>query len=370
MRLDEIIIWIAAGGILLGAIDRILGNRFGLGKQFEEGLNAMGPLALTMAGLICLSPVIADVIGPAVSPAFRLIGCDPAIFGAILPNDTGGYPLAMALADNVLVGKYAGLIVASMFGCTLTFTLPFGVNMVEKENMPYFAYGSLIGLICVPFGSVLGGLVAKIPVGLVLINTIPVALLSVLFAVGLKLIPGVMLKFCTILGRTVNIIATAGLAAAGFQSLTGVVLIPGMTPVGESLAVITGIGVVLMGMLPIMTLFTRLMEKPLELVGSKVGLDVQSSVGLILTLCNPIAVIQSLNKMNSRGKVYNCAFIVCVTAALGDHLGFTASVAPEYAPAMIAGKIFGGVMSILLCTIFAKDTSALDKESALISQKK
>jgi len=369
MRFDEIIIWIAAAGILLGALDRILGNRFGLGKQFEEGLNAMGPLAVTMAGLICLSPVIANVIGPAVSPVFRMMGCDPSLFGAILPNDTGGYPLAMALAEDELAGKYSGLIVASMFGCTLTFTLPLGVNMVEKKDMPYFAYGSLIGLICVPFGSVMGGFLAGIPAGVVLRNTIPIAVLSALFAAGLKLVPNAMLKFCNVLGRIVNIIATVGLAAAGFQSLTDVVLIPGMTPVGESMAVVASIGVVLMGMLPVLTLFTRLLRKPLEIVGSKVGLDAQSSAGLILTLCNSIAVIQSLKNMNSRGKIYNCAFIVCATAALGDHLGFTAGVDPAYIPSMIAGKIFGGVMSILLCVLFARDTTALDRESALIAQK-
>jgi len=369
MRFDQIIIWISAAGILLGAIDRMIGNRFGLGEQFEEGLNIMGPLAVSMVGLICLAPVAANVIGPAVAPALKAIGCDPSLIGTILPNDTGGYPLAMALAENELAAKYSGLIVASMFGCTLTFTLPVGINLIDKKNHPYFLYGSLIGLICVPFGSVLGGIVAGIPLGVILPNTVPIAVLSVLFAAGLKLIPGIMLKCCGVFGRAVSVIATLGLAAAGFESLTGVVLIPGMDPVGDGMSIVGSIAVVLMGMMPILTLLIRLLKRPLEFIGGKVGLDVVSSAGLILTLCNGILTLKSLKDMNSRGKVCNCAFFVCAAAALGDHLGFTAGVEPAYITPMIAGKIFGGILSLALCALFSKGIAKLDEDSAAIAAK-
>jgi ethanolamine transporter len=30
-------------GMLVGALDHIMDNKFDLGKQFEEGFNAMGP---------------------------------------------------------------------------------------------------------------------------------------------------------------------------------------------------------------------------------------------------------------------------------------------------------------------------------------
>ena len=48
---DQIIIWIMAAGAVIGALDKIIGNRFGLGEQFDEGFNAMGPLALGMVGM-------------------------------------------------------------------------------------------------------------------------------------------------------------------------------------------------------------------------------------------------------------------------------------------------------------------------------
>ena len=46
MGIHEWIIGIMAVFAALGAIDRILGNRFGLGKEFEEGILAMGSLPL------------------------------------------------------------------------------------------------------------------------------------------------------------------------------------------------------------------------------------------------------------------------------------------------------------------------------------
>ena len=55
MPFDKIILYIMAVGVLLGALDRIIGNKFGLGEQFEEGFNSMGPLALGMVGIVCLA---------------------------------------------------------------------------------------------------------------------------------------------------------------------------------------------------------------------------------------------------------------------------------------------------------------------------
>ena len=95
-----------AVGALLGGIDRILGNRFGLGEKFEEGFRLMGSVGLSMAGIICLTPVIANVLGGAVTKLFSAIGVDPGMFGGILAIDMGGYQLATELATNPLGGYH------------------------------------------------------------------------------------------------------------------------------------------------------------------------------------------------------------------------------------------------------------------------
>ena len=58
MSAHEILIAVMAVFAVLGALDRILGNRLGLGKEFEDGITAMGALALAMVGIICLAPVL------------------------------------------------------------------------------------------------------------------------------------------------------------------------------------------------------------------------------------------------------------------------------------------------------------------------
>ena len=64
MAVHEILILIMGIFAALGAIDRIFGNRFGLGKPFEEGILAMGTLALAMLGIIALAPVLAGILEP------------------------------------------------------------------------------------------------------------------------------------------------------------------------------------------------------------------------------------------------------------------------------------------------------------------
>lgn len=68
MSIDKIIFSLIAIFAVLGGLDRILGNRLGLGKAFEEGILAMGQLALTMVGILVLSPVLADILEPVVVP--------------------------------------------------------------------------------------------------------------------------------------------------------------------------------------------------------------------------------------------------------------------------------------------------------------
>ena len=125
--INQVLMTVMAIGAVLGGADRLLGNRFGLGEQFERGFMLLGPLALSMVGMVCMAPVLAGVLGRAVVPFYRLMGADPAMFGALLAIDMGGYQLAKELAADPLIGSYAGLVASAIFGCTLVFTVPVGI---------------------------------------------------------------------------------------------------------------------------------------------------------------------------------------------------------------------------------------------------
>src|SRR5699024_9011305 len=125
MSINEIIIYIMTLFMVIGAVDRILGNKLGIGEQFEEGINAMGALALSMVGVIALAPVLAKILLPIVGPIFEAIGADPSVFAtSLLALDMGGYPLAQELAKTPEAAQFSGILVGSMFGPTIVFTIP------------------------------------------------------------------------------------------------------------------------------------------------------------------------------------------------------------------------------------------------------
>ena len=120
--MSEVLLLIMALFAILGGLDRILGDRFGLGKEFEDGITAMGSLALAMLGIICLAPVLASLLRPVVVPVFRLLGADPAMFaGTILACDMGGGALAMELSNDPMAALFGGVLCGSMLGATVVF---------------------------------------------------------------------------------------------------------------------------------------------------------------------------------------------------------------------------------------------------------
>ena len=50
ISINSAIVFIMMIFMLVGAIDKIAGNKRGYGEKFDEGFNAMGPLAAAMAG--------------------------------------------------------------------------------------------------------------------------------------------------------------------------------------------------------------------------------------------------------------------------------------------------------------------------------
>ncbi len=269
----------------------------------------------------------------------------------------------MELAINEQAGLFSGLIVASMLGCTIVFSIPVGLGLIESSDQPYFAKGLLIGLITVPVGSILGGAIAGYDMGMVMVNSIPVIVISVLLALGLKFIPNGMIKGCIIFGKFIVVVITIGLAAAAFESMTGVVIIPGMSPIGEALSIIGSIGVVLLGTFPVLSILTKLLDKPLTAIGRKIGMDATSTAGIIFTLANSIPVYKMMKDMNPRGKIINTAWLVPATAALGDHLGFTAGVHPEAITAVVISKIIAGVLAVALAMLMTKSVAAEEAQS-------
>lgn len=347
MSAHEIIIWVMAAFALLGAADRILGNRIGLGKEFENGILAMGSLAVAMIGIITLAPVLAAVLKPVIVPVYRLLGADPAMFaGTILANDMGGGTLALELTDDTRAAMLGGVITGSMLGATIVFTIPVAMGILPEDDRPAMAKGILCGIVTIPFGVLTGGLVAGFPIGLVVRNLVPIVLIALLIALGLWKAEKWMIRGFGIFGKAVVALITAGLAVAILQTLTGITIIPGMAPIEEGFQTVGSIAIVLAGAFPLVFTITKVLKKPLMKLGQKLGINEIAAAGLVASLANSIATFGLVKDMDNRGKVVNIAFAVSAAFVFGDHLGFTAGFAPEMLPAVIIGKLTGGVCAI------------------------
>ena len=355
MSVHEVLITLMALFAAVGAADRILGNRLGLGQEFENGILAMGSLALAMVGIISLAPVLANLLRPVVVPVYEFLGADPAMFaGTILACDMGGGALARELTADPQAALLGGVLCGSMLGATIVFTIPVAMSILSEEDRPAMAKGILAGIVTIPVGIFAGGLVAGFPLGMVLRNLIPIVLIAALIALGLWKAEKAMIKGFGWFGKGVLAVITVGLAAAIVESLTGITLIPGMAPIEDGFITVGAIAIVLAGAFPLVFVVTKLLRKPLLKLGKLLGINDTAAGGLVASLANSIATFGMVKDMDQRGKVVNIAFAVSAAFVFGDHMGFTAGFAPEMLPAVIVGKLAGGVSAVAVALCLTK----------------
>jgi len=347
VTVNDIILYLMTIFMLLGALDRIFGGKFGLGQEFENGIMAIGSLALSMLGIISLAPVLAGLLRPVVVPVFGFLGADPGMFpGSILACDMGGAALSMELADSTEAGLFGGVIVGSMLGATIVFTIPVALGIIPAEDRTCLAKGVLAGIVTIPIGAFVGGLVAGFAPGMVLRNLIPIVIFALLLAFGLWKAERVMIKGFIWFGRFIVAVITVGLAAAIVEALTGIIVIPGLAPLSEGYATVGGIAIILAGAFPLVYVITKLFRKPLMKMGKLLGMNDVAAAGMVASLANSIPMFGMMKDMDHRGKVLNVAFAVSAAFVFGDHLGFTAGFAPQMLLPVIVAKLVGGISAV------------------------
>ncbi len=340
-------------GALLGGADRILGNRWGLGERFEEAFRLLGPIGLAMAGIICLAPVLSGLLGRLVVPLFTALGLDPGMFGSILAIDMGGYPLAMDLAADPAVGRFSGIIVSAMFGCTVVFTIPVGFSVIGEADRPYFTRGILLGLIVMPAAVISGGLLCGLAAGTVLRNTLPVLLAAALLVLGILWRPQAVARGFRAFAKGIQGVATLGLTLGAVQYMTGWELLPGMAPLSEAMETVCSIGIVMVGSMPLAELIGRLLRRPFAWVSRRTGMNSDSMAGLLIGMVSVAPALAMIPRMDRRGQVVNGAFLVCGASALAAHLGYAAAAQRELVPALLASKFLGGGLGIAAALLAA-----------------
>lgn len=355
MTINQIIMYILAFGAALGGIDQMLGNKFGYGEKFENGFRMLGPVALAMAGIICLAPVLSAVLSLVVTPLCDLLNMDPGIFGSILAIDMGGCELSVDLAKDPRFGQFSGVIVSSIFGCTVVYNIPVGIGFISEEDRPFFTKGILLGLATMPVSILVSALMLGLPLMLTLWNCLPVLLISLLLAIGVIKKPDAMMKGFQAFAKFIKRIAILGLTLAAVTHLTGITLLESLLPLQDAMKTVSAICIVMLGSMPLAELIQRLMRVPFAKICEKTGLNGATTTGILLGLVSATPALAMIPRMNRRGQVVGSACLVSCVCSFGAHFAYANSLYPQMVPAMLAAKLVGGILGGILAMAVTRD---------------
>lgn len=333
---------------LLGALDHMIGDKFGLGKEFERGIMMLGVMMMSMTGMIVIAPVLTDILAP-LTRLMTDAPIDPSIIPAsLLANDMGGAPLAVEMAVNFEIGSFNALVVSSMMGCTVSFTIPFALGVVEEKQHREVLIGLMCGIITIPVGCAVSGCITGLPVGKLFWNLLPLLIFSLILVIGLLKFPNFCVKLFHLLGKGINVLIMFGLGLGILRFLTGIDVIKGMDTLEEGAAICLNACAVMTGAFPLVYTLSKICAKPLKALGSKLGINEVSVMGIFASLATVATSFGVMRNMDKKGVVMNSAFAVSGAFVFASHLAFTMSFDSSYVGSVIVGKLIAGVLALIV----------------------
>ena len=173
----------------------------------------------------------------------------------------------------------------------------------------------------------------------------------------LILFPKASVKCFAVFGMIIKILAFVGLALAIFTFLTKIEISPHFDTLENGAFICVNACVTLSGALPAMAIISKLLNKPLTKLASKIGLNGVSAVALLGNLVTNVSSVGVMDKMDKKGVVVNAAFAVSAAFVFGGHLAFTMAFDQAYVLPMIIGKLVAGVSAIVLACVLYKNSS-------------
>ena len=349
---------------VLGAIDLLIGNKIGIGEEFKKAFSLFCPMALSMLGMIVIAPAIGVWLEPVFTGFYRIFHIDPSIIPASLfANDMGGMTLAQGIAISSEIGDFNAFVVSSMMGCVISFTIPFSLGMVKPEQHRELFFGLICGISTVPVGCIIAGLILGIGILELLISMLPLLLLSIGIGFALVFVPKGCIKVFRVFGTVMKVLGIVGLLLSIFTFLTKITIFPYFDTFENGAFICANACVTLSGMLPAMLIVSRLLKKPLNQFGSKLGINSISALALLGSLVTNASTFGMMDKMDKKGVVLNGAFAVSASFVFGSHLAFTMAFDQAYLLPMIVGKIISGISAVVLALLIYKDDQK--KKSAI-----
>lgn len=395
--IGTIVVYIIMACALAGAIASAIKPESELGQQFVAGIDSIGPIFLPVAGIMASAPFLEAFVSSVFGPVYSAVGADPAMAATtFIAVDMGGYPLAEALAQTKESWIMA-MMTGYMAGATIVFTIPVALKMLEKRDRKYLALGVMSGLLAIPIGVLVASVIIAVSHPMIRevvstnaeatyqlalsfaqigLNLIPLVVICVVLALGLKFKPDAMIKGFIVFGRVMEAALKIVFVLVVIEYFTGIfstvfggfgfdpiIASDGDPEVFRALETSGAIGMMLCGAFPMVYLIKRYLAKPLAKIGGVFGLSSDATAGLLAASANVLAALAMVKDLKARDKVLVMAFAVCCAFLFGDHLSFTANFQPTLIVPVLVGKFCAGVCAIIFANLLAvKKAQQLEAE--------
>ena len=395
--IGTIVVYIIMACALAGAIASAIKPESELGQQFVAGIDSIGPIFLPVAGIMASAPFLEAFVSSVFGPVYSAVGADPAMAATtFIAVDMGGYPLAEALAQTKESWIMA-MMTGYMAGATIVFTIPVALKMLEKRDRKYLALGVMSGLLAIPIGVLVASVIIAVSHPMIRevvstnaeatyqlalsfaqigLNLIPLVVICVALALGLKFKPDAMIKGFIVFGRVMEAALKIVFVLVVIEYFTGIfstvfggfgfdpiIASDGDPEVFRALETSGTIGMMLCGAFPMVYLIKRYLAKPLAKIGGVFGLSSDATAGLLAASANVLAALAMVKDLKARDKVLVMAFAVCCAFLFGDHLSFTANFQPTLIVPVLVGKFCAGVCAIIFANLLAvKKAQQLEAE--------
>lgn len=339
----------------LGALDECLGGRLGVAQEFRRGLGAMGSLCLSTLGIY--SVVLSALADTSVQPGTGALPFDAALpVGFFLASDMGGWALSQALASTPQLAAYAGLLVASTLGCLISFVLPASLGTLQSHEVMGFMQGVLWGVVALPAGLLLGGVLLGLAPLSLLQNWWPVALLCVVLCLALRFVPRACMRALAFVGGAVRVAGIGLFCVVMLGLFVPALAVAGLACVSEALVIVAKVAVVMGGSMVASGLALAKCGRWLAKLAARLGVNEYAVLGLAASLVSSISMLPLYPRMDVRGKVMNAAFTVAGAFVLGGQMAFVSSVADGRAvAAYFVAKLSAGALAVWLAARFTRN---------------
>lgn len=335
---------------MIGLLDKIIGSRWGLSEPFDRGLFTMGSMVIPTISTCCIAVELIQRNICWIESITEPLPFDASLVaGLLLAPDTGGFFIAKQLAGDPAILVFNGVIVAGLFGQTISYQIPIFLSSLDKTQQSPIMRGFVVGIIIIPVGLIVAELFLKISMEQFVWHFLPIFTLCLIMAIGLikafKMTIKVFSTFAAGIQIVVNIMFIVTVIGVFFPRIAYVEV----DAVESALIIVFRAAIVISGSMVISELILKYCQDKIRKIAQMLGVNEVSIVAMLLNFATSLAIIPLIPKMDDKGKMMNAAFSVSGAYVFGGQLGFVSSVTGgETIMILVISKLICGGLSVFL----------------------